>query len=144
MWKDFISSLTNQYEFNQPLSEQGILEVENRLHIKMPDELEDLLSESNGVMGEYGLNLIWDAKRIIEDNLRFRNSSNFKELYMPFDSLLFFGDAGNGDQFAYATLNGVISKGSIYAWNHEDDSRIWVAPSLKKFFEWWIKGQIKI
>lgn len=131
MWKDFIRSSTDQYEFNKPLSEEKMLEAEKKLFINIPNELKSLLKESNGIYGEYGLNLIWNIKRIVEDNLSFRNSSDFKDLYMPFDCLLFFGDNGNGDQFAYSILNGVINKNDIYVWNHEDDSRIWVAPSLK-------------
>ncbi|CAI8713500.1 Alpha/beta hydrolase [Bacillus sp. IT-79MI2] len=31
-----------------------------------------------------------------------------------------------------------------YVWNHEDDSRTWVAPSLKQFIEWWSDGTISI
>jgi hypothetical protein len=92
----------------------------------------------------YGLGLIWPVERIVEDNLSFRSNAEFKELYMPFDHLLFFADAGNGDQFAYSINAGVIRKSDIYAWKHEDDSRVWVAPSLKKYLEWWLNDIIKL
>lgn len=62
---------------------------------------------------------------------------------MPFDCLLFFADAGNGEQFAYSIQDGLIRKDDIYVWNHEDDSRTWVAPSLKKFIQWGLEGIIK-
>ncbi len=52
---------------------------------------------------------------------------------MPFDCLLFFADGGNGDLFGYSILNGIVQRDDIYVWNHENDSRTWVAPSLKIF-----------
>jgi hypothetical protein len=32
----------------------------------------------------------------------------------------------------------------VFVWNHEDDSRTWVAPSLRVYLEWWLTGKIKI
>jgi hypothetical protein len=29
-------------------------------------------------------------------------------------------------------------------WNHEDDSRTWVAPNLAKYLEWWLTGRITL
>lgn len=144
MWKEFINSLSNEYEFQEPANKKEIIEAEEQLGVRLPDDLRELLKESNGILGEYRISLIWDIKRIVQDNLSFRNSSDFKELYMPFDCLLFFADAGNGDQFAYPILNGTISKDDIYVWNHEDDGRTWVASSLKWFIDGWSNGQIRI
>jgi len=144
MWKDFINKLTDTCQFKEPISEKELLEVEKTLNLRFPDDLRSLLFESNGVEGEYGTDLVWSLERIKEDNLNFRASSSFAELYMPFDSLLFFGDAGNGDQFAFPILNLSLCKDDIFVWNHEDDSRQWVAPSLKTFVKWWIDGTIKI
>ena len=56
----------------------------------------------------------------------------------------FFGDAGNGDQFAYPIQNGKIQRNDIFVWNHEDDSRTWVAPDLKYYIEWWLTGKLSI
>jgi len=61
---------------------------------------------------------------------------------MPFDCLLFFADAGNGDQFAFAILNGESRRDDIFVWNHEDDSRCWVALRLDTFYEGWLTGRI--
>ena len=118
--------------------------VEKTLNVALPSELRELLDETNGVVGDYGLNLVWTAERIRKDNLEFRSYPNFRELYMPFDSLLFFADAGNGDQFAFPILDGEIRRADIFAWNHEDDSRTWVAPSLERYLEWWLSGKIKL
>jgi len=63
---------------------------------------------------------------------------------MPFDSLLFFADAGNGDHFSYPIQSGIIQKSDIFVWSHEDDSRTWVAPSLEKYLEWCLTGKMKV
>ena len=44
---------------------------------------------------------------------------------------IIFADGGNGDLFGYSVLNGMVQRDDIYVWNHENDSRTWVAPSLK-------------
>ena len=55
---------------------------------------------------------------------------------MPFDHLLFFGDDGCGDQFAFAIqADGLIHKGSIFRWEHESDARSWFAARMEQFFE---------
>lgn len=82
--------------------------------------------------------------RIVEVNLMFRQNANFRELYMPFDHLLFFGDAGNGDQFAFPIQSdGLIHRLDVFVWNHEDDSRSWVARSLKDYLDRWLTGRLK-
>ena len=112
--------------------------------VSFPDELISILHESNGVEGEFGLGLIWNVEKIRKDNLLFRQFSDYKDIYMPFDHLLFFADAGNGDLFAFSITNGKIQRSDVYAWNHHDDSRQWVAPSLDLYLEWWLNGKLKI
>ena len=144
MWKEMIKSLTNQCEFYLPVRHGLISAVERSLGMSLPDELKGLLAESNGVLAAYGLGLIWPIERIESDNLEFRQRPDFRELYMPFDSLLFFADAGNGDQFAFTVLNGVVRRPDVFVWNHEDDSRTWVAPSLQIYLEWWLGGKLSL
>jgi hypothetical protein len=118
--------------------------VEESLGVSLPGELRELLLESDGVLGEFGLGLVWPLERIERDNRSFRSTPAFRALYMPFDSLLFFGDAGNGDQFAFAILDGAVRNSDVFAWNHENDSRVWVAPSLRSYLEWWLTGRIRL
>ena len=56
----------------------------------------------------------------------------------------FFADAGNGDQFAFGIIDKKIRNRDIFVWNHENDSREWVAPSLEKYLEWGATGKLKI
>lgn len=127
-------------EFGPPATEQELEACEAALGHPLPDELADLLREANGIEGEYGLGLVWSSQRIGTDNAGFRANADFAELYMPFDSLVFFSDAGNGDQFAVA----MRGNREVYVWNHEDDSRTWVAPNVLRFLEDWMTDRLKV
>jgi hypothetical protein len=144
VWKSLIQRLDAECQFASPASPSQIAAAEHSLGVDFPEELRSLLSESDGVVGEYGLGLVWPLERIVADNLGFRGNKEFQQLYMPFDHLLFFADAGNGDQFSFAVNAGVIRRPDVFAWIHEDDSRNWAAPSLEKYLEWWLSGCLKL
>ncbi|ODU00512.1 MAG: cell wall assembly protein [Planctomycetes bacterium SCN 63-9] len=143
MWKEFIQELTSQCEFFTPVAFDRINAANLSLGIEMPAELRGLLCETNGIYGEYELGLVWNLERIVEDNLMFRQNPSFRDIYMPFDHLLFFADAGNGDQFAFSIhADGVIHRPDVFVWDHEDDSRSWAAGSLKDYLDRWISGRL--
>lgn len=144
MWRDFITSLTNDATFADGATQSSIAETEAALAIEFPEQLRSLLLESNGVLGEYDLGLVWSLDRIRDENLYFRNNSDFADLYMPFEHLLFFGDAGNGDQFAYPIQNGKIHRSDVFVWDHETDDRRWVAGSLKQYLQRWLDGTLTL
>ena len=141
MWRDLVERLEPTASFAQGATDAELAEVEMELGAPLPRDLVSLLKESNGMTGEHGLNLIWSSSRIVSDNLAFRRNRDFAQLYMPFDPLLFFADGGNGDQFA---LLASIARDDVFVWNHEDDSRSWVAPTIGIYLEWWITGRISI
>lgn len=124
--------------FSDPASPASIATLETALGDSLPEELRDLLLEANGIEGEYGLGLLWPAERIASDNLLFRTSDDFTDLYMPFQGLIFFADAGNGDQF-FVSLSGT---NEIYVWDHENDGRTWVAATVLDYLESWMKGDL--
>ncbi|MCC9602254.1 SMI1/KNR4 family protein [Stieleria sp. JC731] len=144
MWKELIANLTDEAEFASPATPDSISSVETLLGVRLPEDLSALLAESNGVVGEYGVDRIWNTERIERENNELRTEGDYKSLYMPFDHLLFFADAGNGDLFGYAILDGEIRKDDIYAWDHEDDSRKWVAGSLRGYIQTWLDGSLEI
>ena len=74
------------------------------------------------------------------DNIEFRSYENFRGLHMPFDGLVFFADAGNGDQFALSLAGNF----EVYVWDHENDSRTWIAPSVMRYLEGWMTGSITV
>jgi hypothetical protein len=59
---------------------------------------------------------------------------------MPFGGLVFFADAGNGDQF-FMSLSG---NKEIFVWDHESDSRTWVATTVLGYLEAWMRGDLTI
>jgi hypothetical protein len=144
MWREYVSRLTNDCEFFSPVSTEQVAAVGRALNIVLPSELQALLYETNGILGPHKIRMIWSIERIKEDNLSFRRNNIFLELYMPFTDLLFIGDAGNGDQFAFPILSAAVRKPDIYGWNHETDSRVWVAPSLEKYIEWYLEKKLKL
>lgn len=144
MWRNRIHALCPAAEFSEGCSQAALVSVEKALRVALPAELRELLRESDGIAGEDGLGLCWSAQRIRDDNQEFRSNEDFRELYMPFDPLLFFADAGNGDQFAFVICAGRISRPDIFVWDHETDSRTWVAPSLETFFDWWLSGRLEL
>ena len=141
MWQQRIMNLTDTASFADPVSHADIADAERALGGQLPRPLVELLSETDGVAGEHGLGLVWPLARIVSDNLQFRTNSDFRDLYMPFDPLLFFADAGNGDQFAFGWTP---RRDEIFVWDHENDSRTWVAGSLDQYLEWWLDGTLRL
>ena len=144
MWKEYIQSATTGYHFAKPASKTKIRQIKEKLHVDLSSDLLGLLSETNGVFDKFDCPLVWSTNQIIKDNLFFRTFNDYKDIYMPFDHLLFFSDAGNGDLFGFAVLNGSIQRDDVFVWDHETDSRKWVASSLKDFIEGWANSRISV
>jgi hypothetical protein len=135
MWRELAAGLFDDAKFSEPASPAAIEKAERELGVVLPGDLKALLAESNGLSAYFGTDFIWSVEEIAAKNDLFRTDADFKQLYMSFDSLLFFGDAGNGDQFAYRILDGQITDTSwIFKWVHEDDNREWFARDLEDFF----------
>ena len=144
MWKEYIQSATTGYHFAEPTIKSDIRQIKEKLHVDLPTDLLELLNETNGVFDEFDCPIVWSTKQILEDNLFFRTFRDYKDIYMPFDHLLFFSDAGNGDLFGFPILNGSIQRDDVFVWDHESDSRNWVASSLKDFIEGWANSRISV
>ncbi|MEY2233323.1 MULTISPECIES: SMI1/KNR4 family protein [Streptomyces] len=141
VWTEAVAALPGTTLFRPPVSESALLRCATVLGHALPTDLAALLRESDGIEDEYGDGLIWSAECITSENQNLRGDAAFSTLYMPFDPLLFFADAGNGDLFA---LLARIDRPDVFVWNHEDDSRTWVAPSLAKYLERRLRGKIEL
>ena len=145
MWKEFVNSISKEFHFKEPATKLELAQIQKELHVELPEELTHLFNETNGVFDKWDCHLVWPVSRIIEENLFYRTFEDYSDIFMPFDHLLFFSDAGNGDVFCYAIVkDGTIEKTDIYVWNHENDSRTWVAASLKDFIKGWATGEISV
>ncbi len=142
MWRERISEWSADVSFHPPATAAAITDGERALGQKLPDDLVGLLHETNGIGAPYGFGLIWPVERIRNDNLRFRTDPDYARRYLPFDSMMFFADAGNGDQFAF--ISGDRPDNDVVAWDHQTDSRTRFAGSLAAYLEWWLDGRIHL
>jgi hypothetical protein len=125
-WNELYKTLTSHLDYVKPnlaASEEQISKVEKSLKIKLPSDLKDLLLELNGDNW-----LIFSAEQIIDINLSVRKLGCF----MPLDCFLFFAGNGSGDYYGFPiTKEDGVRDDSVFIWEHETDSRIWKAGSLK-------------
>lgn len=134
MWKELIGRLYGDAEFAAPASDEEIDRIERQLGQTVPDDLRDVLRQTDGVRAEYGSGLVWSVQEIIDENTEARQNADFAELYASFDQLMFMGDNGGGDQFAFArTPSGRPDE--VFVWDHETDERTPVARSLEDYLE---------
>jgi hypothetical protein len=143
MWNEYIKNVSDDFELTQAATEEALAKAESTLGLILPAELRQLLRETNGVeQRNTYLLFILSIERIEKDNFEMRHNKALG-FYMPFSNLLFFADAGNGDKFGFPVSQaGNIGK-DVFAWNHENDSRTWCAPSLKTFIQWWHEGKVR-
>lgn len=80
-----------KFKLENPATKDELTDIQKCLHVELPNDLYQLLQETNGIEGEYG-DFIWSASKIKTENMNMRNIVDFKDLYMPFDCLLFFAD----------------------------------------------------
>ncbi|MFD8596649.1 SMI1/KNR4 family protein [Kitasatospora sp. NPDC059646] len=130
MWRRDVREFFPGAGFREPARAADLAEAERRLGSALPAELAELLAESDGVIGRTHVDTVWSLDRIVEQNLFVRSDPGFAQLYMPFDALLFFGDNGGGDRFAFVRTP---ERPDVFVWEHESDSRRWVAGSLRDY-----------
>jgi hypothetical protein len=133
LWRNLAQRLDPESDFAAPVTRDQIAGAETALKIAFPNELRELLIETDGIVVNYGLARVWPLARIVKDNLDFRSNADFPSLYMPFEPLLFIGDDGGGDQYAYRILAGKIENLDVFVWEHESDSRNWFARDLRDY-----------
>jgi hypothetical protein len=133
-WSQLVTSLAQDAEPSEAQDARSLSLTEMALGIELPEQLREFLSQYGSLTANYGTAVVWAPAEIASRNAEFRRTESFKELYMPFDNLLFFGEEGGGDQFAYAIhADGRIHKLDIYLWEHETDARSWFAGNLQQF-----------
>jgi hypothetical protein len=131
MWRELAAELG--LATTSRASQQDVRAAEGACGCALPDTLRALLSETDGLAGEYGEEVVLSAARIAAENTAMRTHADFPELYMPFAPLLFFGAEGNGDLFAFRILSGGADELNVYVWQHEDDSRTATSGSLERY-----------
>jgi cell wall assembly regulator SMI1 len=138
MWIEIFNVSERSYKIRTPRTIKQINEAEQVLGHSFPQALIEFFLETNGVEDVEGyLDIVWSLEWLVKTNLEFRQNADISELYEPFDDLLLFSDLGNGDQIAFSLAKDE-TLGRIYRWDHEDDSRIEIAKSLRGFINSWM------
>ncbi len=141
-WKQLTKGYPSDAKFARPATEASILAVEQSLGLRIPAQLREFWLEADGFTADYGSRVIWSVSHLEEQNREFRTTPAFKDLYMPFDHLLLFGDHIGGDHFAFAVhADGQIHKRDVFRWDHETDGRDWFASHLEQFLETRLKRE---
>ncbi|WP_328443905.1 SMI1/KNR4 family protein [Streptomyces sp. NBC_00386] len=130
MWRETAAQTFPGVGLREAVQESGLAVAQERLGRPLPAELRALLLESDGVIGHTDTDTVWPLDRIVEQNLLFWSDETLARLYMSFDAFLFFGDNGGGDQFAFVQRP---ERPDIFVWEHESDSRRWVAGGLRDY-----------
>jgi hypothetical protein len=147
IWRDLLNdnTLTGLTPGGPPVTPHRLAEIEAFLALTLLPDLRALLTEMDGIYDTSGhYHLIMPAADILATNQLFRDNPAFRDAFQPFDSLLFFGQAGNGDLFAYPVPAHGEPGDTIIAWDHEDNRRRVVAPNLRTFIEDWVSGKIRL
>ena len=134
MYRELLSDLIRKVKWAQlqdPCSEQDLEAAEKVVGYPFPDELKDLLRETNGDRW-----FLLSAKEIIE-NVE-RNRAILSECFDPEEFLekvdrhIFFATNGCGDYYCYkVSANGEVDTSGIYLWGHEDFETRYVAKDIK-------------
>ena len=149
MWREFIQSFTSRCDFSGPASLAEIAEVEQKLGVTLPDDLRNLLQETNGAVVSMAFlvgqsypgdesdccSLVWSTGEILEENLNFREFDECDPpMFESFTPLLFFASIPNGDPVAFRGVNGGVTDPAVVAMSHENYGDRWeVAASLRDY-----------
>jgi hypothetical protein len=114
-----------------PADIKTIREVEGVIGIKLPEELAELYSQTDGASDEWFCFNIMRSDDLLEQNRRIRIDPLFTD-HMSMNDLLVFSHSDGNMHFYAITPNGY--KG-IYEWNSITDERLWVANNLIDWIE---------
>jgi hypothetical protein len=130
-WKERVSRCMPESQFSQSASYTDISAIHKALGHGIPDQLRELLLETNGIESPYST-LVYSTARIIEVNRTFRTVDYLADR-MPFEHLLFFGTVSDGDEFAFPLLRNGKFGDAVFIWSHDTDCREEYAMSLADY-----------
>src|SRR5215469_7804577 len=85
MWRQAVLDVFPEAKFREPVQASEIVAAEGRPSPPLPEDLKQLLLESNGVIGQTHVATVWTLDQIVKQNLHFWSDPMFTQLYMPFD-----------------------------------------------------------
>lgn len=120
--------------FFPPVLPGALAAAEVALGCPLPEDLKQLYAQTDGLFVHHGTNLVMPLQAAVEENETLRYSPDLRELYMPFNHMLVFGGAGNGDLYFFPMHADGFLAPEVFIWDHETDSRTFFAANLKSLF----------
>jgi SMI1-KNR4 cell-wall len=139
MWRKRLTTFDSTLRFSEGVSDADLDLLERSVGCFVTEQYRSLLLETNGVLDQYEIELVWTLERVIHENRAFEIGN-----YMSVSSCLFFADAGNGDYFFFPIDRANNCRNKVFVWNHENDSRLHLANDLEEFLEGWVVGSITV
>lgn len=146
VYRELITELSKDnrwVKLQEPCSEKEIEKVEKYVGYPFPEELKDLLLETNGDHW-----LLLSAERIMEKvklnrELLAEAFDEIDEFNEKVDRHIFFATNGCGDYYCYRVLpNGEVDTSAIYIWEHETYKTHFVANNIPEFIRRYYNSEI--
>jgi hypothetical protein len=139
LWREFLSQLSDSLALRPGCEPAQLADAEARLGVRLPRDLADLLSETDGFYDtESQYEYAWDHATIVAANTR-----HWLDADLPLDGdLLGFGGDGIGGWFCLS--HALDATASVYHWEWIDCERRLIAPDLRTFWHGWLTGAIGI
>lgn len=130
------------FKCHPPLAEQQLKHLETTLAVRLPQELKELYTLSNGLaeelveIGPTGY-VVLPADKMLAENQRLRLDPS-----SAVHGMLLVAPAYTGDYFGYLVKDEFVAATDIYIWNAGENRRQWVAASLAEFLVGWVTPEI--
>jgi hypothetical protein len=139
LWREFLSQLSDSLALRPGCPPAQLADTEARLGVRLPSDLADLLSETDGFFDtESQYDYAWDHTTIVAEN-----TLHWLDNDAPLDrDLLAFGGDGGGGWFCLSHTRETTA--SVYHWDWIDGERRLIAPDLRAFWRGWLTGSIGV
>ncbi len=136
---DIAGKLKQFFDIREGVTEKQIADFEKETGLQLPPEAKAIYLFSDGIQD--GWWTVFPLEKLFELNAaqRLRAAHHKNEgFYLPFESMYFFGEEGNGDLYGFPIVDGQIG-GRVYRWDHETDNREFVGADLLSFLQYQIE-----
>jgi hypothetical protein len=143
-WLRGLDSLGDSVSLAERFGVHRLGDAEERLELRLPEDLRSLLNETDGISGAGRGEPVWPVERIAEENLLLRSAGSTPALPDGADDdLLFFGDIGEGKLLAYELdTGGEISESDVFVWQQGVGEAVWIASDLQSLLDDWVRGEL--
>jgi hypothetical protein len=147
VWTSWLQGFDDSVEIRlaDPVDDLVLTRAELQLGLALPHDLRSLLAETDGITDASDVELVWAAERIAEENLGLRRDHETPAVPRGGGDLLFFGDTGTADLFAYRiTADGAVCEPDVYLWKYQPGTARWVASDLQSLLDAWFSRELEL